>query len=99
GRNRQADASLGGSGKPIALYFAPALAAIGALPERTARATTLQRIGLAHALPARCIEHLGIARIHRDINEPRFVADKLAERPRLAAVLRHVEPAIGIGSP
>ena len=99
GRDREIDAPLGGGREPTAGDLFPRRAAVGGLPERRTGAATLEEMRLADALPAGGIQHVRIARIHREIHEARLVADELGERPGFAAVDGLIQAALGVGGP
>src|SRR3972149_11747820 len=82
----QPDPALHGLGEATALDLGPGGAAVGALPQGTARAAALEEIGAPDPFPARRIEHVGVRGGHRDVDETRLVADELDELPGLAAV-------------
>src|SRR5690606_37812432 len=85
--------------KAAALHLRPRLAAVRALPQRTARAAALQEVRTTHTFPARGEQHVRVARMDRDVHEAGLVADELHQPPRLPAVRRLVEPTLRVGAP
>ena len=86
-------------GESAALDLAPGLAAVRRLPQRRARTAALEEIRAARPLPRRRVERVRIARVHRDVDEARLVADELAQLPGLSAVDRLVESAFRVRGP
>ena len=98
-RDGEPDAPLQRLGEAAALHLDPRLPAVGRLPQGAARPAALQEVGAAHPLPARGEQHLGVGRVHGNVDEARLVADELDELPGLAAVGRLVEAALGVRAP
>src|SRR5205085_2867644 len=94
-----ADAPLPPLGVAAPLDLRPRLAGVGRLPQAGAGAAGVQRVRRAVALPARCVQHVGIARVDLHVDEAGAVADELDQLPRTPAVGRLVETALGVRLP
>src|SRR5262249_9525044 len=98
-RDLDVHAALVRLGEAAAFDLAPRVAAVRRLPERGAWPAALQVVRTAHAFPARRVQRIRVARIHRDVDEAGLVAYEFAQLPRLAAVGGLVEAALGIRRP
>ena len=99
GRDIDVHAALRRFWESAAFDLGPTAAAVRGLPESGARAARLEERRLAQTFVRCSVEHFRIARIHRDVDEARLVADELDQVPALSAVRGLVHPAFGIVRP
>ena len=99
-RSRDGDADLPDDsfGKP-SRELLPRLAAVRRLVKARRRAATLHRPRLPHRLPQGGVENPGIRRVDREVGRAGLLVDEEDAPPRLTAVGRLVDPALGARPP
>ena len=93
---RHADAAQDARGKAVARHLLPGGAAVTRAIHPAAGAAALHRPRLAVHLPHASPQHVRIARIHLDVNRAGLLIDEQHALPRLAAVPRAIDTALGI---
>src|SRR5690348_5713205 len=97
--DRDHDAALLRFGEASALDLRPAVSGVRGFPEAGARAARDEEVRAADALVRGGPHHIRVLGVDRDVDETGLVVDELHELPRLAAVLRLVESALGARLP
>ena len=97
-RDRHADLAPEALGKALGQLL-PGVAAVGRLPQARARAARDELPRAAHDLPEPGVEDPRVRRVHRQVRGAGLLVDVEDLLPRLAAVLRAEDPALGVGAP
>src|SRR5690606_26877652 len=97
GGHGHADAADVGVGGEAVGQLVPRLAAAGGAVDARAGAAVVVVVGAAAALPGGGVEGVRATRVQREVHDARGVVDEEGLRPRLAAVRRAVDAAVGVG--